>query len=200
MSNIINNTRMGTERDPMAPENGEIGYFTQIVSEKLDVTRSKLRRLTTSLEKHGYVMTRNDREQRIYFDKDIQAIQRLLGKMRDGRKIEDAAGEVCGEMSIGAAKEPTDVGRVEQCSTRVQVSSDVRLQLTADQLRLMVEQVAATTAEKTANKVIEKYDRSMERRIELRDKELVSRLREIRDGARGKKHKKGLVSRLFSWR
>lgn len=183
----------------MAPENGEIGYFTQSVSEKLDVTRSKLRRLTTALEKHGYEMTRNDREQRIYFDKDIEAVHRLLRKMRAGRKIEDAAEEVCGELSIGATREPTDVGSVNQRSTSTQVSPDVRLHLTADQLRLMVEQVAVTTAEKTANKVIEKYDRSVQRRIELRDKELVSRLREVGDGARGR-NKKGLVSRLFGWR
>jgi hypothetical protein len=146
-------------------------------------------------------MTRNDREQRIYFDKDIEAIDRLLKKMRDGRKIEDAAGEVCGELSLRTAEESagTDSVRKQPTSTSVQVSRDVRMQITADQLRLMVEQVAATTDGKNGQQGRWEYDRSMERRIELRDKELVSRLREVRENAGGR-NKKGLVSRLFGWR
>jgi hypothetical protein len=68
--------------------------------------------------------------------------------------------------------------------------------LPPDQFRSVIEEVAASAAEQAVDRVIENFSSEFERRIELRDKQLMMRLREVSES---KRHKKGLVSRLFGY-
>lgn len=169
-----------------------IGYFTKTVSDKLQITLSKLRRMTLALEKKGYVFTRNKSNQRIYFDSDIMAVQRMITLMRRGHTIETSAGEVVNQRSA------TPELRTEENPSLFEWEepeiTETGISLSASQFRLMVEQVAATAAEKTAEEVVQKYDREMERRIELRDRALVTRLREISETGR---RRRGWLSRMI---
>jgi hypothetical protein len=163
-----------------------IGYFTKTVAEQLDITVSKLRRLTVALEEQGYKLSRNKSNQRIYFSKDIQMIGRLIALLKKGKTIEDAANQLAGEgESVAAEAQPVDVTVVNWDEPVVTPSG---ISLSESQFRTMIEQVAATTAKKAADEVMSRYDREMQRRIELRDRELVTRLREASEAGRKKKH------------
>ncbi|RYL97421.1 hypothetical protein EWH99_13445 [Sporolactobacillus sp. THM7-7] len=181
----------------MGTELNEVGYFAHAVTKKLGMTGSKLRRLSQALERYGYVFTRNERNHRIYFHKDIQAVTKLQEQMNRGRKIEDAAQTVCGEAGV-EKKIALPIHETDDPDALLPAESREKdLSITARQLRLMVEEVAVTTAEKTASRVVEKYNRGVERVIEQRDKELVTRLREAHVAVR-ERNQKGFFSRLFS--
>lgn len=169
-----------------------IGYFTKTVSDKLQITLSKLRRLTQALEKQGYTFTRNKSNQRIYFGSDIQTLQQMITKIRKGRTVEAAAGEVLSQNSDMPQTTTEENPSVFEWDEPEITGSGISL--SASQFRLMVEQVAATAAEKTAEEVVRKYDHEMERRIELRDRELMTRLREMSEAGR---KKKGWLSRVI---
>lgn len=176
----------------MGSVRGDYGCFTKQTADKLRVTRSKLRRLTMALEKHGYIFSRNKTNQRVYYERDVQAIARLMAEMKKGKTIEYAAAEMCGK-TVGV---PDVIPGADVPDSVRQPSGPPETDITfsVEQLRLMIEQVAASTAEKTADRVIEKYDREMEMRIERRDRELVNRLREASETGR---KKKGLLSKFF---
>ncbi|WP_010631154.1 MerR family transcriptional regulator [Sporolactobacillus vineae] len=163
-----------------------IGYFTKTVAERLNMTVSKLRRLTVALEKHGYKMSRNKSNQRIYFNKDIRTIEQLTGLLKRGLTIDDAAEQITRGRGFAPGKaEPGDANLINWDEPAITPSG---IPLSESQFRAMIEQVAATTAQKTADEVISRYDREMQRRIELRDRELVTRLREANEASRKKKH------------
>lgn len=163
-----------------------IGYFTKTVAEQLGITVSKLRRLTVALEKQGYKMSRNKSNQRIYFSRDIQMIERLIALLKKGITIEDAANQLSREGESAPAK-PKSVD-VTVVNWEEPMMTPSGISLSESQFRAMIEQVAATTAQKTADEVMTRYDREMQRRIELRDRELVTRLREASEAGRKKKH------------
>ncbi|RYL88856.1 hypothetical protein EWI07_13525 [Sporolactobacillus sp. THM7-4] len=183
----------------MPPENRDIGYFTSTVSQKLKMTKSKLRRMTLALERNGYKMTRNHRGQRIYFENDMQAILRLQEKIKKSATIDDAAGEVCLEMNHEEMPENREMqGQDEQKSgSVVRLNPDERMPFLTKQIHLMINEVAAATAEETAARVVEKINRGIDRSIEQRDKELVARLRESSESFT-ERHRKGWLSKLFS--
>jgi DNA-binding transcriptional MerR regulator len=163
-----------------------IGYFTKTVAERLNMTVSKLRRLTVALEKHGYKMSRNKSNQRIYFNRDIRTIKELTMLLKTGVTIDDAADQVASGKDAAPEKAaPAEIALVNWDEPMVTPSG---ISLSESQFRTMIEQVAATTAQKTADEVISRYDREMQRRIEQRDRELVTRLREANEASRKKKH------------
>lgn len=163
-----------------------IGYFTKTVAERLNMTVSKLRRLTVALEKHGYKMSRNKSNQRIYFIRDIQTLEQLTLLLKRGITIDDAANQLTqSNTSVQGEADPVDVAVV---NWEAPVTTPSGISLSESQFRAMIEQVAATTARKTADEVISRYDGEMQRRIELRDRELVTRLREANEASRKKKH------------
>ncbi|PFI06562.1 DNA-binding protein, partial [Bacillus cereus] len=49
----------------------EYGYFAQEVAKQLDINTNTLRRWSIELEKMEYIFERNERNQRIYYENDI---------------------------------------------------------------------------------------------------------------------------------
>lgn len=171
----------------MRADEETIGLFTKLASEKLNITKSKLRHLTMALEKNGYQFTRNKSNQRIFFKEDMETISQLLEKLNTGLTIDDAAKRICDKTDLDHLPAAVEYGLTVSRS---------EVTLAADQFQAMVEQVAASAAQQAADRVVENFSTEFERRIELRDKQLMSRLREI---AESKKQKKGLVARLFGY-
>lgn len=55
----------------------QFGYFARDVASELEVTTSTLRRWSIELEKVGYQFERNEKEQRIYYERDFKAFREL---------------------------------------------------------------------------------------------------------------------------
>ncbi|MCQ2009177.1 MAG: hypothetical protein ABF629_00015 [Sporolactobacillus sp.] len=171
----------------MRADEDSIGYFTKLASEKLEITKNKLRHLTMALEKYGYLFTRNKSNQRIYFQEDLGTIKQLLEQVKNGLTIDDAAQTICGKKDLSHL--PANVAHDL-------VSEHDVVTLASDEMHAMIEEVAASAAKQAADRVIENFGSEFERRIELRDKQLMMRLREATEA---KRHKKGLVAKLLGY-
>ena len=55
----------------------EFGYFSKDVAIELEITTSTLRRWSIELEKEGYSFHRNEKDQRIYYERDFKAFREL---------------------------------------------------------------------------------------------------------------------------
>lgn len=55
----------------------EFGYFSKDVALELEITTSTLRRWSIALEKSGYIFERNEKDQRVYYQRDYKALKEL---------------------------------------------------------------------------------------------------------------------------
>jgi chromosome segregation ATPase len=72
----------------------EFGYFAKQVANDLEITTSTLRRWSIELEKHGYEFERNDKEQRIYHERDFKAFREMKSLISNNVGIVDACKSV----------------------------------------------------------------------------------------------------------
>lgn len=173
----------------MKTAKGTTYYFTKDVLKKLNITRNRLRGLTTAIEKQGRRFQRNKNNQRLFFEEDVQLLSALQNETRQGALLEEAADKLCGKKNKIAAL-PINMSATPSDEVPILPAQRLAAQtiaLTEEQFRLVVEQVAVSAAEKTAEHVIKKYDHEIEQMIERRDRELMNRLREASE--RGSKKK-----------
>lgn len=72
----------------------EYGYFAQEVAKQLDINANTLRRWSIELEKMDYTFERNDRNQRIYYQKDIEILRQMKIYLKQNWKLDEAAATV----------------------------------------------------------------------------------------------------------
>ncbi len=68
----------------------EYGYFAKDVAADLEVTTSTLRRWSIELEKAGYKFERNEKDQRIYYERDFKAFRELRKLINNNVVLVDA--------------------------------------------------------------------------------------------------------------
>jgi DNA-binding transcriptional MerR regulator len=66
------------------------GYFSKDVALHLEITTSTLRRWSIELEKTGYMFERNEKEQRIYYERDYKAFRELKKLLATSVSFTDA--------------------------------------------------------------------------------------------------------------
>ncbi|WIG44784.1 MerR family transcriptional regulator [Bacillus toyonensis] len=69
----------------------EYGYFAQEVAKQLDINTNTLRRWSIELEKMEYIFERNERNQRIYYENDIDILKQMKEYLNQNWKLEEAA-------------------------------------------------------------------------------------------------------------
>lgn len=55
----------------------EFGIFSKEVATSLDISTSNLRKWSLLLEESGYVFERNKKNQRIYYNRDVNALSQM---------------------------------------------------------------------------------------------------------------------------
>ncbi|MHA4046167.1 DNA-binding protein [Bacillus cereus] len=75
----------------------EYGYFAQEVAKQLEINANTLRRWSIELEKMDYTFERNDRNQRIYYQKDIEILRQMKIYLKKNWKLDEAAATVSNE-------------------------------------------------------------------------------------------------------
>lgn len=68
----------------------EFGTYSKEVALILDISTSNLRKWSLLLEEEGYEFARNDNNQRIYYDCDINVLSQLKNLLKKNRNIDDA--------------------------------------------------------------------------------------------------------------
>lgn len=71
--------------------NHEFGVYAKEVALHLDIETSTLRKWCIALEKYGYEFERNEKEQRIFYHRDILALSELKTLLKERYLFENAA-------------------------------------------------------------------------------------------------------------
>lgn len=79
----------------------EFGYFSKQVATDLEITTSTLRRWSIELEKKGYNFERNQKDQRIYYERDFKALRELKTLLSNNVNMEDALNAVISRFKVG---------------------------------------------------------------------------------------------------
>lgn len=69
----------------------EYGMFAKEMALNLDINTNTLRRWAIELEVHGYEFSRNDKNQRIYYERDIIVLTNFKKIIEKTQSLEDTA-------------------------------------------------------------------------------------------------------------
>jgi len=180
----------------------EYGYFAKNVATNLEVTTSTLRRWSIELEKAGYTFERNNKDQRIYYQHDINAFKRLKELVNEGTTLIDAINIVISidSEALDTQKTPS----VYQPETRLTVQ---HLEEILDKKINKAVQEAYEYGRKQGQEEILKQIEKIEQRSNERDEKLMSMVRTIQEekekirqliAASQEKEKKSFWKRLFN--
>lgn len=180
----------------------EYGYFAKDVAADLEVTTSTLRRWSIELEKAGYKFERNEKDQRIYYDRDFKAFRELKKLISNSVVLIDAINAVVSMDVEGLnASQTPSVYREETRLTRQFLE-----EILDEKINKAIQQ-AFEEGRQQGHKEIKEMIKKIEKRSEERDENLMSVIRSIREekeevkqliAASQEQAKKTFWQRLFS--
>lgn len=180
----------------------EYGYFAKDVAADLEVTTSTLRRWSIELEKAGYKFERNEKDQRIYYDRDFKAFRELKKLINNSVVLIDAINAVVSMDVEGLnASQTPSVYREETRLTRQLLE-----EILDEKINKAIQQ-AFEEGRQQGHKEIKEIIKKIEKRSEERDENLMSVIRSIREekeevkqliAASQEQAKKTFWQRLFS--
>lgn len=174
----------------------EYGYFSKDVALKLDINASTLRQWTLAMEKEGYEFHRNDKNQRIFYDRDINLLFELKNLIEKTRNRENAIKTiVSGQKSVDNAEKMLSVHENERDNIIVSKSD----------LEALIQSSVEKAIEKEREAMFKVFEAKMNDTIEQRDRYLVQQLNQSMEqtrlqiaAAQEEEKKKGFFSRLFN--
>jgi DNA-binding transcriptional MerR regulator len=180
----------------------EYGYFAKDVAADLEVTTSTLRRWSIELEKAGYKFERNEKDQRIYYDRDFKAFRELKKLINNSVVLIDAINAVVSMDVEGLnASQTPSVYREETRLTRQFLE-----EVLDEKINKAIQQ-AFEEGRQQGQKEIKEMMKKIEKRSEERDDNLMSVIRSIQEekeevkqliAASQEQEKKTFWQRLFS--
>jgi len=182
----------------------EYGVFAKEVAIKLEITASTLRQWSLALEKEGYEFQRNEKDQRIYYDRDISSLFELKKLIEKNRSRDDAIKAI--------AKRYTERNNAEKTLSVIGRNNDKEA-FTKDDIEKMLEgklesaiQQAFNQGKKQGREEMKEILNKIDKRIEERDQNLMQTLRSLQEvqenqlqlaAAEEEEKKKGFWSKVF---
>lgn len=139
----------------------KFGYFSKDVAQELQITTSSLRRWSIELENEGYNFQRNEKKQRIYYERDFKAFRELKKLLANSVPFTDAIKAIC-----------TRDFEEENAQQTPSVYSEM-VRLSKRELQDIVKQAVEEEREILLQAIQEKLDNT----IESRDRILTQQLR-----------------------
>ncbi|MEK4975595.1 DNA-binding protein [Niallia sp. FSL R7-0648] len=143
----------------------EFGSFAKEVALHLEINVNTLRRWSLELEKVGYEFTRNDKDQRIYFKRDIVVLTDFQKLIEKTQSLENTAIAI-----VSKVKEQNNAEKMLSVFNK----EDDKISFTKEELEDVIQKAANNAAEKTAAILLEKFNDSVERR----DRELMVQIKQ----------------------
>jgi DNA-binding transcriptional MerR regulator len=180
----------------------EYGYFAKDVAADLEITTSTLRRWSIELEKAGYKFERNEKDQRIYYDRDFKAFRELKKLISNSVVLVDAINAVVSMdvEGLNASQTPS----VYREKTRL--TKQFLEEILDEKINKAIQQ-AFEEGRQQGQKEIKEMMKKIEKRSEERDDNLMSVIRSIQEekeevkqliAASQEQAKKTFWQRLFS--
>lgn len=175
----------------------EYGFFSKDVALKLDINPSTLRQWCLAMEKEGYEFHRNDKDQRIYYERDINLLFELKNLIDKTRNRDDAIKQVVSrQKSVDNAEKM--LGVIEKEHDNITVSKS--------DLEELIQKSVEKAIEKEREAMFKVFEIKLNDTIEQRDRKLMESLRESQEerkvllqiaAAQEEEKKKGFFARLF---
>ncbi len=139
----------------------EFGYFSKDVAIELEITTSTLRRWSIEMEKQGYSFQRNEKEQRIYYERDFKAFRELKKLLANSVPFADSINAIATRdlKNENAQKMPSvysETMRLSKCE---------------------VEEIVKKAIEDEREILLDALEKRMSDTIEMRDRLLTQQLR-----------------------
>lgn len=141
----------------------EYGMFAKELSLNLNINTNTLRRWAIELEEHGYEFSRNDKNQRVYYERDILALSDFQKIIEKTQSLKNTA--------IAVVAKVNDKKNAEMMLGVIENSND-KIVFSKDELEELIDRVADEAAERTAEHLSRKFMDV----IEQRDKQIVHNL------------------------
>ena len=77
------------------------GYFSKTVAERIEVSKDTIRSWSLKLEAEGATFERNNRSQRIYFEKDMRTFQNMKELLDLNHPLDNVAKTIAEKMKNG---------------------------------------------------------------------------------------------------
>ncbi|MFE0507862.1 MerR family transcriptional regulator [Peribacillus butanolivorans] len=145
------------------------GYFSKDVALELKITTSSLRRWSIDLEKLGYTFERNEKEQRIYYERDFKALRELKKLLANNVAFADAVKAVVSMNLEGknAVKSP-------------RVFTD-EIRLSKSELEELIHKTVKKAIEEEREIMFQGFEMKMNDAVEKRDRLLTTQMRKNLD-------------------
>lgn len=175
----------------------EYGLFAKEVAINLEINPNTLRRWSLELEKYGYEFTRNEKDQRIYYDRDMLVLTDFKRMIEKTQSLENAAKAV--------VKRAKDRENAEKMLSVITEDSD-KISLSKTELETIIEKAVERAVEKERESMFKAFESKINDLIESRDRQLIESLRESQEtkqqllqlaAAHEEEKKKGFFARLF---
>jgi DNA-binding transcriptional MerR regulator len=175
----------------------EYGFFSKDVALKLDINASTLRQWCLAMEKEGYEFQKNDKNQRIFYDRDISLLFELKMLIEKTRNRDDAIKSVVSKRkSVDNTEKLLSVNENERDNITVSKSD----------LEEIIQRSVEKAIEKERESMFKAFEMKLNDTVEQRDRYLLHQLNESMEQKRleiaaakeeeeNKKPRKG----IFSW-
>lgn len=183
----------------------DFGYFSKDVALKLEINASTLRQWCLAIEKAGYQFERNDKDQRIFYERDINMLFELKSLIEKTRDRDNAIKAIVSRYNADAnAINTLSVNGNERDKEATSNKEITELKETVKQQNALLQEFMKKMDQQ--QKYIEERLEKQEQRQEKRDSLLMESLRESQEtkqlllAAKEEeevKIKPGFFSRLF---
>ncbi|MGN7403683.1 DUF3967 domain-containing protein [Cytobacillus praedii] len=147
----------------------QFGYFAKDVSIQLDMNPSTLRRWCIELEKAGYIFTRNEHNQRIFYERDFNAFRKLKELLNKNVSMDNAVHAV--------------VAMVQTLSQTpsVQIKNDDEVRLSKRELQEIIQVEVGKAIQEEREAMFQALERKLNDQTEKRDQQLLAAIREMQE-------------------
>lgn len=146
-------------------ENGnQFGYFSKDMALELEVTTSTLRRWSIELEKLGYSFKRNDKDQRIYYERDFKIFRKLKELLKNDLSMENAVHAV-----IALAQTLPE-------TPNVHIENDKEVRFSKSELENIIHSAVKAAIEEEREMMFKAFEMKLNDTIEKRDRILTQQL------------------------
>ncbi len=176
----------------------ELGFFSKDVALKLDINASTLRQWCLAMEKEGYKFERNDKDQRIFYERDINLLFELKNLIDKTRDRDNAIKTVVSRKNAIDNAEKM-LGVHDNNSDNITVSKS--------ELEELIQSSVEKAIEKEREAMFKAFEVKMNDSMERRDRVLMESLRQAQEERKvllqlaaaqeEEKKKKGFLARLF---
>jgi len=180
----------------------EFGTLAKEIAAFLELNVNTLRKWSIALEERGYEIERNNKNQRIYYDRDVRVLSELKRLMERSTPFEKAVeGAIQKGKEFGDSRKTMDLINGKMMFTKEEVEDLVKK--TAEETAAKTMELAEERIEREREATFAAFEHRMQNREESRDYELMQKIDQIQEqkrleiaSAEEEAQKKGLINSI----